>query len=166
MSLGSPNADGVSSPFDSIDGAAFEKWRSALLDLTSSQDRSVAWRRHRYRYAHRLGAALAGVKDPRGPVQGPVVYGVWLQSGLLYVGQTSEARRRLRDLPVGESHHLANSFPPEIWHRVAVISWPLLPEADAVVADVVADHANGSTISFRRFGLSGRRRPASAQASN
>lgn len=60
---------------------------------------------------------------------GHVLYGVWLDWGLLYVGQTGQSERRLRDLAVGESHHLANTFPPEIWHRVVVVAWPRLPEA-------------------------------------
>jgi hypothetical protein len=54
--------------------------------------------------------------------------------GLLYVGQTTEAQRRLRDLPVGESHHLANTFPPETWHKVLVVAWPRLPEATPLTA--------------------------------
>jgi hypothetical protein len=57
------------------------------------------------------------------------VYGVWLDWGLLYVGQTLEAERRLRDLAIGESHHLANTFPPEIWDRVVVVAWSRVPEA-------------------------------------
>lgn len=27
---------------------------------------------------------------------------------------------------MGESHHLANTVPPELWERVVVIRWPLL----------------------------------------
>jgi hypothetical protein len=53
------------------------------------------------------------------------VYGVWLEGHEqpVYIGQTLEGRRRLWDLPIGESHHLANSFPPEIWSRVVVVYW-------------------------------------------
>ncbi len=65
-----------------------------------------------------------------------MVYGVWLDWGLLYVGQTIEAERRLRDLPIGESHHLANTFPPELWSSVVVIAWTELPEARLVQRDV------------------------------
>ncbi|MCP2258357.1 hypothetical protein LX15_002051 [Streptoalloteichus tenebrarius] len=72
-------------------------------------------------------------------MRGHAVYGVWLDWGLLYVGQTSEAERRLRDLAVGESHHLANTFPPEIWHRVVVVAWPRLPEAGPLVERFGAD---------------------------
>ncbi|TDB74831.1 hypothetical protein [Micromonospora sp. KC721] len=68
-----------------------------------------------------------------------MVYGVWLRWGLLYVGQTLEAERRLRDLPVGESHHLANTFPPEIWHKVLVVAWPKLAEAQPLAEKVAPD---------------------------
>jgi hypothetical protein len=56
------------------------------------------------------------------------VYGVWLERHVqpVYIGQTLEGRRRLWDLPIGESHHLANSFPPEIWSRVVVVYWDVL----------------------------------------
>ncbi len=72
---------------------------------------------------------LVGGTADRQPLSGPRVYGIWLRWGLLYVGQTTDVARRLRDLPIGESHHLANTFPPETWDRVVVISWPQLPEA-------------------------------------
>ncbi|MEV4757282.1 hypothetical protein AB0J86_19500 [Micromonospora sp. NPDC049559] len=68
-----------------------------------------------------------------------MLYGVWLRWGLLYVGQTMEAERRLRDLPIGESHHLATTFPPEIWHRVVVVAWPRLPEAQLLAADATPE---------------------------
>jgi hypothetical protein len=29
----------------------------------------------------------------------------------------------LRDLPIGESHHLAMTAPPELWTRVIVVQW-------------------------------------------
>ncbi|MEU4558819.1 hypothetical protein AB0F72_10530 [Actinoplanes sp. NPDC023936] len=119
-----------------FDAAAFEEWRSALYSLTGTKEAARAWRHHRYRFAHRLGTVLSGTSDPRGPVHGPAVYGVWLRGGLLYVGQTLQAQRRLRDLPVGESHHLANTFPPEVWERIVVITWPDLPSAAALLAEV------------------------------
>jgi hypothetical protein len=77
--------------------------------------------------------ALAGGCGSAFTITGSVVYGVWLDCGLIYVGQTREAQRRLRDLPVGESHHLANTFPPEIWSRVMVIEWPRLSAARAAI---------------------------------
>ncbi|WP_158887026.1 hypothetical protein [Amycolatopsis anabasis] len=79
---------------------------------------------------------------------GQVVYGVWLRWGLLYVGQTANAERRLRDLPVGESHHLANTFPPEIWHRVVVVAWPRLPEA-AHLPSTIDPNAAGLALEYR-----------------
>jgi hypothetical protein len=74
------------------------------------------------------------------PVTGDVLYGVYIAGGgLLYVGQTHDAWRRLRDLPVGESHHLATTVPPETWERVAVVQWPELldrvPHEESQVAE-------------------------------
>lgn len=106
-----------------------DRWRQALLDLTTDEQAAAAWRRERYAFAHRLGTALTAAAGTRPALSGSVLYGVWLAWGLLYVGQTGEAQRRLRDLAVGESHHLANTYPPEIWSRVAVIAWSQLPAA-------------------------------------
>ncbi|WP_203924105.1 hypothetical protein [Rugosimonospora africana] len=111
---------------------AFRQWRDALQTLTARQDDTREWRQRRYRFAHRLGQQLIAADSTGRPVTGPVLYGVWLRWGLLYIGQTLQAERRLRDLPVGESHHLASTFPPEIWDRVVVIRWPELPEAAAL----------------------------------
>ncbi|WP_405162398.1 hypothetical protein OG203_39920 [Nocardia sp. NBC_01499] len=111
--------------------SAFSGWRHALQELAATKEAAESWRHTRYQFAHKLGQALTGSGDSGEPtISGHVVYGVWLEWGLLYVGQTSKAERRLRDLPVGESHHLANTFPPEIWSRIVVISWPRLPEAE------------------------------------
>jgi hypothetical protein len=114
-------------------GTAFEEWRQGLLDLTSSEEQARQWRRRRYRFAHLLGQQLVGPTATSPGLTGPAVYGVWLDWGLLYVGQTQEAERRLRDLPIGESHHLANTFPPEIWHRIVVIAWSRLPQGSQLL---------------------------------
>ena len=68
------------------------------------------------------------------------MYGVFVRgAGLAYVGQTLDARRRLRDLPIGESHHLANTIPPELWERVVVIEWPgLLSNVDDAEREAAA----------------------------
>lgn len=112
--------------------AAFDAWLANLHELTDSSESSRRWRERRFQFAHRLGDALVGAVEGRPPITGAALYGVWLRWGLLYVGQTAEAERRLRDLAIGESHHLANTFPPEIWDRVVVIAWPHLAEADAL----------------------------------
>ncbi|GAA0209366.1 hypothetical protein GCM10010492_03850 [Saccharothrix mutabilis subsp. mutabilis] len=133
----------------SADGDAFDAWRRALDELSASAEAAEAWRVRRYRYAHRLGRALTGVRQDGSPLlTGRVLYGVWLRWGLLYVGQTSEAERRLRDLVVGESHHLANTFPPEIWHRVVVVAWPRLPEAVALAGEL-ADEDISLALEYR-----------------
>lgn len=113
--------------------APADRWRQSLLELTGNETAASDWRRNRYAFAHRLGAALAGGEGTNPGTSGSVLYGIWLNWGLIYVGQTGEAQRRLRDLAVGESHHLANTFPPEIWSRVVVIEWPRLQAASAVI---------------------------------
>jgi hypothetical protein len=112
----------------------FVGWLAHLHRLTDSSESSRRWRERRYQFAHRLGDALVGTVDGRPPITGAALYGIWLHWGLLYVGQTADAERRLRDLAIGESHHLANTFPPEIWDRVVIIAWPQLAEADALIA--------------------------------
>lgn len=105
--------------------------------LTAERAAARSWRHGRYSFAHRLGEALVGGTDANArPIKGPVIYGVWLRWGLLYVGQTSKAERRLRDLAVGESHHLASTFPREIWHKVLVVAWPELPQARLLTKDL------------------------------
>jgi len=86
------------------------------------------WQERRYTFAYMLGIALCSEAAPGiPPVTGHALYGVYIVGpGLIYVGQTGQAERRLRDLPVGESHHIAATVPPEIWERVVVVQWPKL----------------------------------------
>ena len=114
---------------ESYNEEAFLAWRDAMHQLTAGQEVARSWRRGRYKFAHRLGEALVNATHHDPAINGPVVYGVWLSWGLLYIGQTGQAERRSRDLPVGESHHLANTFPPEIWHKVVVVAWPQIAQA-------------------------------------
>lgn len=106
---------------------AFGRWRSALADSLNSPDSVMSWQDRRYSYAYRVGQLLVDTSSGGIPMTDHVLYGVYVAGGgLVYVGQTGNARRRLRDLPVGESHHLATTIPPEIWERVVVVQWPLL----------------------------------------
>jgi hypothetical protein len=125
-----------------VPDVAFDRWWHAMRDVAATRATSLAWRQHRYKFAHRLGRELGG------GLSGPAVYGVWLQWGLLYVGQTLEAERRLKDLAIGESHHLANTYPPEIWHHVVVVAWPQLPEA-ARVLESLSPKAVGEGLEHR-----------------
>ena len=107
------------------DGDAYAAWRVSLTVLTGGLRELEAWQDQRYKFAHRVGELLAAEHSGQEPVTGPVLYGVYLAgTGLAYVGQTEQSGRRLRDLPIGESHHLANTVPPEIWERVVVLQWP------------------------------------------
>ena len=115
---------------DATADEAFGRWRAAMLDSLVSPEHVLAWQDRRYRFAHQVGQLLTSpARSDAAHVAGHVVYGVCVAgAGLLYVGQTGDAKRRLRDLPVGESHHLATTVPPEIWERVIVVQWPdLLP---------------------------------------
>jgi hypothetical protein len=107
--------------------SAYRTWRSSLTVLLADASQLERWQERRYRFAHQVGALLTEACGETPAVTGPVLYGVFATgAGLCYVGQTQEAERRLRDLPVGESHHLANTVPPEVWEKVVVIHWPLL----------------------------------------
>jgi hypothetical protein len=83
---------------------------AASANGVRSPDDVMAWQDRRYRFAHQVGRHLTAPTDPDVPaVADHVVYGVCVTGGgLIYVGQTADARRRLRDLPVGESHHLSH----------------------------------------------------------
>jgi hypothetical protein len=128
---------------------AFERWRNALLDLLHDPVSIMSWQDRRYRFAYEVGQLLVGPASAGdAPLSGPALYGVWVSgSGLLYIGQTSDARRRLQDLPVGESHHLATTVPPETWERVIVVQWPSLlaslPPGEIRVADRLGLRACG-----------------------
>lgn len=111
--------------------SAFDEWVRTVSALTESADAAEAWRQRRWAFASCLGDALVAGRPGRKTGQ-HVIYGVWLSWGALYVGQTTDPCRRLRDLPVGESHHLTTTFPPETWDRVLVLDWPELPEAATV----------------------------------
>lgn len=118
---------------DQVHEGAYRAWRSSLTTLLGDASLLARWQERRYQFAHRVGALLTEACADSSVTAGPVLYGVFASgAGLCYVGQTQEAERRLRDLPVGESHHLANTVPPEVWERVVVIRWPqLLSEAPA-----------------------------------
>jgi hypothetical protein len=114
---------------------AYTAWHHALKELTGDRQRFDSWRKQRYAFAHRVGILLTEAHPPSPVVTGPALYGVYLAgTGLCYVGQTQEAKRRLRDLPIGESHHLAVTVPPELWTRVIVVQWAEL------LAPAAGDH--------------------------
>ena len=102
-----------------------------------------------------------------------MLYGVTVAgAGLVYVGQSTDARRRLRDLPVGESHHLATTVPPETWTKVLVIEWPPLldtiPAGEARTASALGHGSCGLALEHHlqlacRPVLSSRRRGSAGQ---
>lgn len=110
-----------------------EVWLEAITALTGSPEDALQHLSRRLRFNTAVAQALVESNQ----VLNRVVYGVWLNQHVspIYIGQTQDGARRLWDLPIGESHHLANSFPPEIWTRVVVVYWDQFhPEVEAVCA--------------------------------
>lgn len=109
--------------------AALRAWVAALHELTATPEAAVHFRDARSRFAVTVANhATAIVKT----AHAPAVYGVWLDQHdePAYIGQTMEADRRLWDLPIGESHHLANTYPPEIWSKIVVVRWLDILQSD------------------------------------
>lgn len=133
----------------------YRAWRSSLTTLLEDASLLARWQERRYQFAHRVGALLTELYGNSSATRGPVLYGVFASgAGLCYVGQTQEAERRLRDLPVGESHHLANTVPPEVWERVVVIRWPLLlsevPESERWEVEAMGSAVCGLALEHAR----------------
>ena len=111
-----------------LDQVPLVRWRDELVGLTATRESAHQFRISRYLFAHAVAEQLTA----DGRSDGHVLYGVQMAWGPLYIGQTKDGRRRLRDLVIGESHHLANTFPPEIWQTIIVIGWPRLKVAEPV----------------------------------
>jgi hypothetical protein len=117
------------------------RWRKTTRAFVGGPQELRQLQDLRYAYAAEVGLLLTQPAQGDPPLTGPALYGVYSRGpGLIYVGQTMSAERRLRDLAVGESHHLANTVPPEVWDRVVVIQWPLLtPQLSPAAQNAVAD---------------------------
>lgn len=120
---------------------AYLRWQEVTRALISGADQLRDLQDRRYRYAAEVGRLLTQPGPDGRAVEGPVVYGgLSGGAGLLYVGQSADGRRRLRDLAVGESHHLATTVPPEAWDRIVVVRWPdLLRELRQVDREAIEE---------------------------
>ena len=100
-------------------------WIASLHDLTSSLASTVEYRNLRASFASEVGRQIMSAASISQGRENYCIYGIWLDGHdtPIYIGQTMQAERRLWDLPIGESHHLANSFPPEIWKKIVIIRW-------------------------------------------
>jgi hypothetical protein len=112
----------------------YVRWVQALTAMTSTPEDSASYRRIRTKVVTEIAKSIVAAATPAavGPHLAPtfapaVIYGVYLDRHPLdrpvYIGQTLDPTRRLWDLAIGESHHLANTFPPEIWQKVVVVRW-------------------------------------------
>jgi len=116
------------------------QWRAVLRELTAGPVTSRAYLDAREAFNVQIAKDLLSVADVARSSPEPALYAVWIGNSNepYYLGQTQRAGRRLWDLPFGESHHLANSFPPQTWSRVVVLCWArmeaalVLPARDAV----------------------------------
>lgn len=111
----------------------------------------VAFLEGKYRLDHAIGAATRERLGPssRRVASDCVVYGVMIRnlSRSVYIGETSDARRRLFDLAIGESHHLANTFPTFLWTKIIVIRWPsLMIEAELAMVAKELGGADGAHV--------------------
>ncbi|MET8100692.1 hypothetical protein ABZV29_30220 [Streptomyces sp. NPDC005236] len=141
-------AQQIRSPGEQRVEGLYLAWQESLRFLTADAPTLALWQEHRYRFAHRVRMALlAAPAGGAASMMGPVIYGIYAPAGLCYIGQTTEAERRLGDLPVGESHHLGNTLPPELWDRVVVLHWPALlpmvPADERSTAEEVGDEVCG-----------------------
>lgn len=108
---------------------SYSEWVKMCRELTADEAKARAFRIHRYSFTHRLAGLLTAHLPAKGRDQ--VMYAVQLvgqHARPAYLGVSSEGRRRLWDLPVGESHHLSNTYPPEIWEQVRILHWRELLE--------------------------------------
>ncbi len=98
-----------------------DRWLDSLLAMTMTPEQASKYLDGRLEFTTLIAQqlTLGAGREPQ------VVYGVWLEAHNepVYIGQTTDGPRRMWDLPIGESHHLSNSFPPEIWGRIVVVHW-------------------------------------------
>jgi hypothetical protein len=110
----------------------WDDWTRALAALTTDPEARRRFRERRFALAYQIGTLLKQWVASSGGDR-PIIYAVALADGKpIYIGQTPEPSRRLYDLPIGESHHLANTFPPELWRRVIVLDWLALAKSPSV----------------------------------
>lgn len=97
---------------------------TVAADTDVDAPRLARWQERRSQFAHQVGELLGMPFGGSSATTGPALCGVFLAGvGLGYLGQMLEADRRLRDLSVRESHHLASTVPLKVWNRVYVVRW-------------------------------------------
>ncbi|MDJ0841311.1 MAG: hypothetical protein QNK37_32675 [Acidobacteriota bacterium] len=104
-------------------------WVEQLSALTATSEDAARFHTQRTRAATAVAQTIFQTLGIDRKQKIPALYAVWLcgHEQPVYVGQTLDMGRRLWDLPIGESHHLANSFPVEIWQAVKVLRWHDFP---------------------------------------
>lgn len=100
-------------------------WVEQLSALTATPEAAARFHTQRTQAATAVAQTIFKTLGINRKQKIPALYAVWLcgHTQPTYIGQTMDMGRRLWDLPIGESHHLANSFPVEIWKAVMVLRW-------------------------------------------
>lgn len=114
----------MSLPDPDAQPASYQRWAALCREVNADAERSRRFREQRYAFNHRLARHLVENLPARRRDQ--VIYAVHLAGDHpcpAYLGTSTEGHRRLWDLPVGESHHLSNTYPPETWERVTILHW-------------------------------------------
>ncbi len=98
-----------------------DQWIASLLSMTGTPELASTFLDGRLEFTTQVAQELSRSSEG----EPHVVYAVWIETHdvPVYIGQTENGPRRMWDLPIGESHHLSNSFPPEIWGRIVVVRW-------------------------------------------
>ena len=98
--------------------------RKELASALKSDDFALEYMEKKYEYDHKIGAALRSGLSKLSSCDG-VIYGVYVNGIVVpvYIGESLDGRRRLYDLAIGESHHVANTFSTLIWDKVLVVGW-------------------------------------------
>ncbi|PFZ72397.1 hypothetical protein COL72_11210 [Bacillus toyonensis] len=100
-------------------------WIDELKEQVFSDEESI--KKHmqtRFSFACSVFQALQeGLNVDGDSITEPIVYGVIMSNKCIYIGQSLDSKRRIKDLPIGESHHLAKTIPPELWEKIVIIKW-------------------------------------------
>ena len=109
--------------------AVYSKWLFAWAG--ASEDDMFKYIDLRTRFSHhasskvneRLVMDQQAFNDSDESNQQAVIYIIYFQQKPVYLGQTTDTKRLLHDLFIGDSHHFPNKFPVETWSHIRIVRW-------------------------------------------
>lgn len=135
-------------------GVDYRSWVESCRSLNADEDKARDLRTRRYGFTRSLANHLVKNLPAYGDDQ--VIYAVHLtgqHSRPVYLGTSSEGHRRLWDLSIGESHHLSNTYPPEVWSKVQIMHWKQLLSAAGHDLGALQESVSKSFPEKSRFAL-------------